>query len=1135
MRYIPPGPNRISRIPAQFNIWRRRDQLNRAPLALIANAVYSFCAMNHLNDVLNTLREFAHTVYSATRATAAGEPESQLTAPMQKLLTDVARILARRLTIVTETAIRGLGQPDMCIEDQGVWIGYVELKAPGKGADPDHFRGHDRRQWERFRELPNLIYTDGTEFALYRNGERIGEAVRFSARVDKKGRQAISSTDAEQFCDLYARFLAWEPAALPNNPTARDVANLLAPLCRLLRDEVEDAVGKPSSALSRVATDWRALLFPEADNRRFADAYAQTVTFALLLARADGARLTNLSEAIEALAASHALLSRALHVLTADDARNEARTSLRVLERVIDHLPIDALGRADDGHDDPLLYFYEHFLAAYDPVLRKNAGVYYTPPQVVHAQVRLIERLLIDRLGLALGFADSSVITLDPAVGTGTYLLGVVERARATAMDREGSGAVPARLTELAGHLYGFENMVGPYAVAQLRLSRAISTAGGAIPQDGPGIYLTDTLESPYVEPQRVMDWYRVLARDHERALRVKREVPVLVCLGNPPYDRHQAATEENLARTGGWVRYNDPLEPNETRGLEWPAIRARREQRSILYRAFTKPAVDAGHGGDVKNLYNLYVYFWRWALWKVFENGTGGGPGIVSYISAASYLDGDAFVGVREHMRRICDEIWVIDLGGEGRGTRQEENVFAIRTPVAIAICARYNNPNLEAPARIHYTRIAGDRAHKLDRLDAVADFGDLAWEDCPTDWHTPFKPAGTGPYFTWPLLTDLMPWQHSGMQVKRTWPIAPDEETLKQRWKALLCAENRAEAFKETRDRKVSRTYPPLFEGDRQPSIAELDDRDSPPIIQRCAYRSFDRQFVFADSRVGDFIRPQLWRAHSDRQVYLTSLFSQPLGNGPALTTTAHVPDLDHFRGSYGAKAAIPLYRDATCEQPNIAPGLLDELSQAFGKTVTPEDFIAYIYAVLAHPGFTERFWTQLETRELRVPLTRNASLFAEAVKVGKRLLWLHTFGERMSGRGRPQGRIGRGRARNTRAVHGDPDRYPESFDWVEDARGDGTLIVGDGAFAPVARAVYEFEVSGLKVVQSWLNYRMKRPRNVRRSSPLDDIRPARWTADFTGELLNVLWILEETLALQPTQRDLLNRIVEGIEHDA
>lgn len=84
-------------------------------------------------------------------------------------------------------------------------------------------------------------------------------------------------------------------------------------------------------------------------------------------------------------------------------------------------------------------------------------------------------------------------------------------------------------------------------------------------------------------------------------------------------------------------------------------------------------------------------------------------------------------------------------------------------------------------------------------------------------------------------------------------------------------------------------------------------------------------------------------------------------------------------------------------------------------------------------------------------------------------------------------------------------------------------------------MARAVYEFEVSGLKVVQSWLNYRMKRPRNVRRSSPLDDIRPARWTADFTGELLNVLWILEETLALQPTQRDLLNRIVEGIEHDA
>lgn len=1090
--------------------------------------------MNCTNAALEALKEFADSVRAAMQATASGDPESQLVAPTQRLLENVGRALGRRLTIVAETAVRGLGQPDVCVEDRGVWIGYVELKAPGKGADPEHYRGHDRRQWEKFQQLPNLIYTDGSEFGLYRAGARFGDLVRFTGRVDQVGRRAVTARDAQNFLQLFTAFLAWEPAALPDAPTARDIADLLAPLCRLLRQEVEEAVGSAESALAQVANEWRELLFPDADDRRFADAYAQTVTFALLLARAEGASAADINSAVAALATHHALLSKALAVLTSDTARHEVRMSLRVLQRVIDRLPPDALGRAN-GDADPLLYFYEHFLAAYDPELRKNAGVYFTPPQIVHAQVRLIERLLIDRLGRDLGFADGSVITLDPAVGTGTYLLGVVERARATVLEREGPGAVAARLTEMARHLHGFEYMVGPYAVAQLRVSRALAAAGAAVPEDGPGIYLTDTLESPFVEPQRVMSWYRVLARDHERALRVKCEVPVLVCIGNPPYDRHEAASEDNLARTGGWVRYGDDLDPTDTEGVDAITIRKRREQRSILYRAFTRPAIDAGHGGDVKNLYNLYVYFWRWALWKVFENGAGGGPGLVSFISAASYLDGDAFTGLREHMRRLCDEIWIIDLGGEGRGTRQEENVFAIRTPVAIAVCARYGAPNSVTAATVHYTRIVGKRARKLERLDEVSVFPDLPWQDCPADWHAPFRPAGTGPYFSWPQLIDLMPWQHSGMQVKRTWPIAPNEETLRRRWRALLRADDRARVFKETRDRKVHQTYPPLLEGDRPPSIAELSERASVPVIRPCAYRSLDRQFVFADTRIGDFIRPSFWRAHGDRQVYLTTLLNHPLGAGPALTTCANVPDLHHFRGSFGAREAIPLYRDAACEHPNIAPELLELLSTAYGFDVTPEDFVAYIYAVLAHPDFTERFWVELETRELRVPLTRSAALFAEGVELGRRLLWLHTFAERFTSRERPRGRIPRGRARCTRPVPDAPDCYPDEFEWVEVPDGDGTLHVGDGAFAPVARAVYEFDVSGLKVVQSWLNYRMRRPRNVRRSSPLDEIRPERWTAEFTSELLNVLWILEATMTMYPAQRDLLRRIVEGMQHEA
>ena len=347
------------------------------------------------------------------------------------------------------------------------------------------------------------------------------------------------------------------------------------------------------------------------------------------------------------------------------------------------------------------------------------------------------------------------------------------------------------------------------------------------------------------------------------------------------------------------------------------------------------RSALHAGHGVDVKNLYNLYVYFWRWALWKVFEHSSTNGPGVVSYISASSYLDGDAFVGMREHMRRVCDEIWIIDLGGEGRGTRKSENVFAIQTPVAIAIAVCYRKNNWNKPAKVHFARIEGTRKEKLAKLDTITDFADLTWQRCPEDWHEHFRPSGAGNYFDWPLLIDLMPWQHSGMHVKRTWPIAPDIDTLKRRWQALLTADNRDEAFKETRDRKINHSYAQLSSTQkhhkpqkRHESIAALGGKAPMPRPCGLAYRSFDRQWLFLDNRLGDYLRPDLWRAYSEQQVYLTSLFSQPLGIGPAVTVAAQIPDLDHFRGSYGAKATIPLYRDAAGKFPNILPGLLDLL---------------------------------------------------------------------------------------------------------------------------------------------------------------------------------------------------------------
>ena len=1052
---------------------------------------------------------FALAVTEKMSQLIPGEPEDQLRGPFESLMRDAAGFLGWKVVCTGETPLPGrLGRPDFAVHLNQLLAGYVELKAPGTGAKPKRFSGHNREQWKRFRAIPNLLYTDGNEWALYRSGELIDKSVRLSGDVASEGEEAIGYQDAYAIERLLRDFLLWQPF-LPFDRRGKldlkSFAAMLAPLCRLLRQDVTDALQDPVSPLVQLARDWRQLLFPDAGDEQFADAYAQTVAFALLLGRSEGADPLTLENAESALAAQHSLLSRALRVLTDPSARAEMPASLDLLLRVIAAVPPGSFVAAED----PWLYFYEDFLAAYDPKLRKDAGAYYTPVEVVRAQVRLIDDLLVNRLGKPLGFADPGVVTLDPAAGTGTYLLGVIEHALGRIEAEQGAGAVPGQATTLASNLHGFELMVGPYAVTELRVSRALRDRGASLPQDGAHIYLTDTLESPHAKPPQLPLYLRPIAEQHTKALKVKSKVPVIVCLGNPPYDRHEAASEENKARTGGWVRWGDEG-----------------DEKDEILKGFINPALAAGHGKHIKNIYNLYIYFWRWALWKVFEHDTSQGPGVVSFISASSYLDGDAFSGMREHMRRICDEIWILDLSGEGRGARKDENVFVIKTPVAIAVAVRSGKVKKDTPAQIHYSRIEGTREAKLAALEAIADFASVKWQDCPDEWQAPFRPAGEGQYFAWPLLTDLMPWQHSGIECKRTWPIAPDDETLKRRWRGLLNSDDRKIMFRETGDRLISGRYKVVLTSiSSSEPIAKLIKNSPVPPIHSCGFRSFDRQMIIADGRLMSRPRPDLWRTHSKKQVYITSLFNHPLGCGPALTSCSEIPDRHHFSGR-GAKDVVPLYSTADATEVNILPGLLGLLVQEYERHVTPEDFLAYIYGALAQPAFTERFSKELETRELRVPITKDAELFEKVRAVGARLLWLHTYGERYIPKGEQRGRVPPGSTRCVKPVPGDPDNYPETFEYNDTTK---TLRVGKGEFSPVESDVFEFEVSGLKVVQSWLKYRMKKGAG-RKSSPLDDIRPERWTAQFTTELLELLWVLEATVAGYPEQAKLLKEVIDG-----
>ena len=244
--------------------------------------------------------------------------------------------------------------------------------------------------------------------------------------------------------------------------------------------------------------------------------------------------------------------------------------------------------------------------------------------------------------------------------------------------------------------------------------------------------------------------------------------------------------------------------------------------------------------------------------------------------------------------------------------------------------------------------------------------------------------------------------------------------------------------------------------------------------------------------------------------------------MGEGPAAVATALIPDLHHFRGSFGGAHVIPLWRDAAATQANLTTGLLELLGERYGQPVETEALFSYAYALLASPEYVRTFWEELALPGPRLPLTKDAALFAEGAALGKRLIRLHTYGERFLLPGGKFGHVPPGVARCQVGTPADPANYPDRFHYDPATQ---ELHIGKGLFAPVRREVWSFSLSGFEVVKSWLAYRM-RDRSGKKSSPLDDIRPESWT--FDGELLNLLWVLDHTVDLQPELAALLEKVL-------
>ncbi|GAB3561988.1 hypothetical protein GCM10027445_01730 [Amycolatopsis endophytica] len=1049
-------------------------------------------------DVDVVISDFGRAVTRKLR-TGQGSPENHLRGPFEKMVAALAAGLGLTITTIGETQLPDLAiRPDYAIDVNGARVGYVELKRPGHGVPGTWSRPakRDRDQWEKLQLLPNVLYSDGEQFAQYSFGKLQREVAHLEPGLTHAGGRlhAVGSGFARVMTD----FLLWEPT---RPRTLNELVRMVSRLCRLLRDDVAAEITREQAGLSelrtfsRLATDWRQVLFPNLTDAQFADQYAQTITFALLLARVEGVSFPgrSIGEIARLLGKKHSLMGRALAVLT-DQPDEEHSLALTTMLRVLS--VVDWAEFPDDSYE----MLYEDFLMAYDPSLRRKSGVYYTPASLVSFMTRFVDDVLRERLGRRLGFAEPDVIVVDPAMGTGSFLAEVVNTVAATVRDDEGPGAAAPRLRELAGRLIGFENQAAPYAIAELRMHSLLKKRHRAEVPRSERRFLADTLDDPDAQTLPIGSMYEAIDRSRRGANLVKREEPVMVVIGNPPY-------ADRAKGTAKWIE-------TATTAKTVPSLLA-----------FRKP----GNGRLEYVLSNAYVYFWRWATWKAFDAHPGHPAGVVAFVCPAGFLSGPGFAGMREYLRRTADEGWIIDLTPEGHQPPMNTRFFqGNQQPICVAVFIRRGEPDPGAPALVRRTSVEGTTEQKTDAL-ATLTLDGAGWDECSSGWSEPFQPGGPGAWTAMPSVADLFPWTMPGVKPNRTWVYAPDPGTLRKRWSVLTQArpEDRPALLKETRDSQIGAEKPAV------PGMAAhrgtlLDETGPCPALTRVAHRPFDRKWVIPDARLHDRPRPPLWGTASARQIFLVEQHAHPITDGPALLFSALIPDMDCFMGHHGGRVAA-LYRDRPGTIPNLAPGLLDLLAQEFDQTVEPADLLSYVAAVTAHPGFTRRFAGELKVPGIRIPITRRRRLWNEAVRLGRETIWLHSFGDRCADPAAGRGGIPRMTTDGPvvrRPIPDDEDGMPEVVDYDPRTR---TLQVGQGEISPVSPEVMTYRVSGTLVVKHWFGYRKRKPTGVR-SSPLNDITAGTWTADMTTELVNLLHLLGRCVELEPDQDRVLDKVMNG-----
>ncbi len=955
------------------------------------------------------------------------------------------------------------GAPDFILSRRKIDVGYIEAKDIADDLD----KTEKSEQLKRYRDsLDNLILTDYLEFRFFLHSKKV-EAIRIG-NIHGNHIKPLPE-NFNRLKTLLIDFAAFQGQTIKS---AKKLAEMMAHKARLMRDVFFKAVQDESvqSTLHEQLKAFRTVLVHDMDAAQFADVYAQTIAYGLFTARLHDESLKDFSraEALTLIPKSNPFLRQLFHYVAGPDLDDRVVWIVDALCEVYRATDLHAIMHdfgTSTGQNDPILHFYETFLAEYDPKLRKSRGVFYTPEPVVNFIVRAIDDVLKTHFGLKDGLADTSKVEievdsdrvnketgkrekdikevhkvqlLDVATGTGTFLAEVVKQIYSRFKGQEGLWSSYVE-NDLLPRLHGFELLMASYAMCHMKLDLLLQETGyrPSDPNNPPrvSVYLTNSLEEHHPDMDTLFaSW---LSREANEASRIKKDMPIMVALGNPPYSGHSS-------NKGAWM---DTLLESYKQEPDGGTLRER----------------------NPKYLNDDYVKFIRLGQYYIWKNG----EGVLAYITNHGYIDNPTFRGMRWSLLNAFDDIYILDLHGNAKKKettpdgKPDKNVFDIQQGVAIILAIkRQHKTGKKLPATAHHADVWGDRKRKYDFLnDNTLD--SVKWKKivpaAPSYIFCPRDESLLNEYNSCPSISDILKINTPGFKTHRDhFSIAFQEREMQERLDNLRDTKKSDEELSVNYDLKDSGGW----------SLADarykiIKDRDYSKLITPCLYRPFDFRSCYLSFSLMDRPRPELIEhvAGKENLCLGVSKAGMAVPERPwELVFASKIPmDTNLYRR--GGVYIFPLYLyhaelgSVETKNANLDPKIYARIKETV-PDITPESLFDYIYAVLHSPAYRERYAEFLKSDFPRIPYPKDRNNFHALASYGTELHKLHLMESPLLDT-----------LITTYPVDGDHEvkkpRFEKGKVWINETQ----------YFGNVPEVAWNFYIGGYQPAQKWLKDRKGR----------------------------------------------------------